>query len=164
MHSARKSIKRVRTTLRLSRDAIGDKLYDRENLHLRMIAGRLAGARDARVMVDTLDGLAARFEDQLPEPAIAALRARLEDHERAVAEMAADGELRKYVEVHPQLFGDTASRDALLAVLDRRSGALQRCALKLGRRLYKRSPKRFVARIRGGWEARAGTPARAVAG
>jgi len=268
VHSTRKGIKRVRTALRLSRDAIGDDAYQRENTHMRMVAARLSGARDARVMIETLTALEERFEDELPPFATSELRARLEDeHERAVAAMAEDGDvaartaqalaearartaqwtfaaddfdavkpglrriyrrgrkqmraarkepdaehlhdsrkrvkdlwhaaqllrpahpkrmkrlardahaladllgdhhdlsvLRDYVEVHPQLFADTASRDALLAVLDRRSDALRKRALKRGRRIYKRSPKRFVAAVERGWRKRAGAPARAAAG
>jgi len=268
VHSTRKSIKRVRAAVRLSRDAIGDDAYQRENTHMRMVAARLSGARDARVMVETLAALEERFEDELPPFATAQLRARLEDdHERAVAAMAEDGDvaettaqalaearartaqwtfaaddfgavkpglrriyrrgrkrmraarkepdaqhlhdsrkrvkdlwhaaqllrpahpkrmkrlardahaladllgdhhdlsvLRDYVEVHPQLFADTASRDALLAVLDRRSDALRDRALKRGRRIYKRSPKRFVAAVERGWRKRAGAGPRAIAG
>jgi CHAD domain-containing protein len=268
VHSTRKSIKRVRAALRLSRDAIGDDAYQRENTHMRMVAARLSGARDARVMVETLAALEERFEDELPPFATAGLRARLEDdHERAVAAMAQDGDvaettaqalaearartaqwtfaaddfaavkpglrriyrrgrkqmraarkesgaeqlhdcrkrvkdlwhaaqllrpahpkrmkrlsrdahaladllgdhhdlsvLREYVEVHPQLFADTAARDALLAVLDRRSDALRDRALKRGRRIYKRSPKRFVAAVERGWRKRVGAAPRAIAG
>jgi CHAD domain-containing protein len=268
VHATRKNIKRVRAVVRLSRDAIGEDVYDRENTHLRMIAGKLAGARDARVLVETLTALEERFEDELPRGATAALRARLqEDHERAVAAMAGSGDLaaraaqaldeaqtrtaqwsfarddfgalkpglrrtyrrgrkrlraarkeasaenlhdcrkrvkdlwhaaqilrpahpkrmkrlardaheladllgdhhdlsvlRDYVEVHPQLFTGTAPRDALLAVLDRRRDVLRRKALKRGRRLYKRSPKRFVAAVEHGWRKRMGAPQRALAG
>jgi len=66
--------------------------------------------------------------------------------------------------VHPQLFTGTAPRDALLAVLDRRRDTLRRKALKLGRRVYKRSPKRFVARVERGWHKRVGASQRPLAG
>jgi CHAD domain-containing protein len=258
VHATRKNVKRVRAALRLSRDAIGEDVYGRENTHMRMIAGKLARVRDARVLVDTLTALEERFEDELPRGATAALRARLEDdHERAVAALAEEGDLaeraaqglgeartrtaqwtfadddfgalkpglrriyrrgrkqlraarkeasaeklhdsrkrvkdlwhaaqilrpahpkhmkrlardaheladllgehhdlsvlRDYVEVNPQLFSGAAPRDALLAVLDRRRDTLRRKALKRGRRLYKRSPKRFVAAVEQGWRKR----------
>jgi len=268
VHATRKNVKRVRAAVRLSRDAIGEDIYHRENTHMRMIAGQLAGARDARVLVETLTALEQRFEDELPRGATAALRARLEDdHERAIAAMAEDGDLaaraaqgldearartaqwsferddfralkpglrrtyrrgrkrlraarkeasaenlhdcrkrvkdlwhaaqilrpahpkrmkrlardahdladllgdhhdlsvlRDYVEVHPQLFSGAAPRDALLAVLDRRRDTLRRKALKRGRRLYRRSPKRFVAAVEQGWRKRVAAPQRPVAG
>jgi len=267
VHATRKGIKRVRAALRLSRDAIGEDVYGRENTHLRMIAGRLAGARDARVLLETLTALEKRFEDQLPRAATAALRARLEDdHERAITALAEDGDvaartaqaldeaqartvqwsferddfgalkpglrriygrgrkqlraackeasaeslhdcrkrvkdlwhvaqilrpahpkrmkrlardahelanllgdhhdlsvLRDYVEVHPQLFAGPAPRDALLVVVDRRRDTLRRRALKLGRRLYKRSPKRFVKTLERGWRKRVGAAQRSLA-
>ncbi len=62
--------------------------------------------------------------------------------------------LHDYVEVHPQHFADAPTRSALLAVIDRRRDELSRRALKLGRRVYKRSPKRFVAEVKGGWRKR----------
>jgi CHAD domain-containing protein len=69
-----------------------------------------------------------------------------EDHDLAV--------LRDYIEAHPGLFGDDAARAALLALLDRRRGSLQRAAFELGRSLYKQPPKRFVRRLERGWEKR----------
>jgi CHAD domain-containing protein len=267
VHSTRKHLKRVRATLRLSRDGIGEDTYQRENTHMRMIAGRLSGARDARVLLDTLAALEERFEDELPPNATVALRERLkDDHERELASLAEEGVadttlqaleeasartaewtferdgfdalrpglrriyrrgrkrlraacaepsvenlheyrkrvkdlwhaaqlvrpahpkrmkrlsrrahdvadllgddhdlsvLRDYIEVHPQLVEDAASRDALLAVLDRRRNVLRRRALKRGRRLYKRSPKRFVGSIERGWHKRAEKAAKPLAG
>ena len=79
-----------------------------------------------------------------------------DDHDLAV--------LREYVERHPQAFDDDASRRALLAVLDRRREALQRDALKLGKRLYAQPPKRFVGRIERGWEKRAAKRPEPLAG
>jgi len=266
VHSTRKAIKRVRTLLRLSRDTLGEDAYGRENTHMRMIAGRLAGARDAHVLIQTLASLEKRFEDELAPGVTEGLRARLQDdHQRAMAGLADDGELavttrdaleevrartarwshakndfgavkpglrrvyrrgrklmraardepdaehlhearkrvkdlwhatellraahpkrmkrlardahgladllgdhhdlsvlRDYVEVNPQLLSDMAAREALLAVLDRRRDTLQRRALKLGRKVYKRSPKRFVKDIARGWDKRVGAPPRAA--
>jgi CHAD domain-containing protein len=232
-----------------------------------MVAGRLSGARDAHVLIQTLAAVEERFEDELDPQALERLRARLlDDHQRAIAGMAQDGELavrtrdaldearertaqwsfgrddfgavkpglrrvyrrgrklmraarhepdaehlhearkrvkdlwhvtellheahpkrmkrlardahdladvlgdhhdlsvlRDYAEANPQLFSDMASREALLAVLDRRSAALQRRALKLGRKVYKRSPKRFVKDVARGWDKRVGPPPRSRA-
>lgn len=64
--------------------------------------------------------------------------------------------LRDYAERHPQCFADDASRLALVAAVERRRTALQRTALKRGRQLYARSPKRFVEPIERGWHKRLG--------
>ncbi|HWC28067.1 MAG TPA: CHAD domain-containing protein, partial [Solirubrobacteraceae bacterium] len=258
VHDTRKRIKRVRAALRLSRGAISDDVYRRENAGLRAIANRLSPPRDAHVLIQTLDDLQERCAEELPPGGGAALRARLvEERERALvaidrggtivgetaqalAEARARTEqwaferdgfealepglrriyrrgrkrlraareeptaenlhdcrkrvkdlwhaaqllhpahpermerlardaheladligdhhdlsvLRDYVEEHPELFEDHESRDALLAALDRRRDGLARRALKRGRRLYDRSPKRFVASVKRGWRKR----------
>ena len=68
-----------------------------------------------------------------------------DDHDLAV--------LRAYIESHEDLLEEPA-RAALLALIDRRRRALQRDALALGRRLYKRPPKRFVRELARGWRKR----------
>ncbi|CAA9474771.1 MAG: hypothetical protein AVDCRST_MAG67-456 [uncultured Solirubrobacteraceae bacterium] len=94
VHGTRKSIKRVRAALRLSRDALGAPTYERENTAMRSIAGRLAGARDAQVLIETLDALEQASGGELSPQATERLHARLEDdHAREIAAMAADGEL-----------------------------------------------------------------------
>jgi CHAD domain-containing protein len=79
-----------------------------------------------------------------------------------LADLLGDGHdlsmLRDYVETHPQCFENETSKRALVAVIDRRSNRLRDKALKRGRRLYKRPPKRFVRAIERGWAKRA--PAR----
>ncbi len=256
VHATRKHIKRLRAALRLSRDAIGQPTYERENAALRRTARRLSAGRDARVLVDTLDDLGERFPEELPARVTDALRARLQA-QRADAELspgsgeiddvrtaleglsertptwsfAVDGfdalspglrriyrrgrkrmrkahadptpenlhawrkrvkdlwhatqivreaqpkrckrvskrahelanllgdghdlsALRAYVEADALSFEDAASREALLAVIDRRSATLCEKALKRGRKLYEPSPKRFVRRIERGWRKR----------
>lgn len=256
VHSTRKSIKRVRAVLRLSRDALGAQTYEHENATMRTIAGRLSRARDAQVLIDTLRALEAEVE--ITARTTERLHARLEDDRtREVAALADDGDiavatqqaleearartaqwrlepagfgavkpglrrvygrgrkrlhaacdepsaenlhdvrkrvkdlwhaaellheahpkrmkriasdahelsgllgdhhdlsvLRDYAESNPQLFGDMASRQVLLTALDRRRDTLQERALELGRRLYRRSPKRFVKHVARGWDKR----------
>jgi CHAD domain-containing protein len=259
VHKVRKRLKRLRACLRLARDALGEETYERENAAFRTGGRRLSGARDAHMLVETVDGLNERIAGELPlaatAPLLAALRA---EHERAtvalrdyhaaidatldelhqagsrtprwdfdadgfdalkpglrriyrrgrkrmrvaardpttenlhearkrvkdlwhatqivrpaapkklkklsrrahdVAKLIGDDHdlavLREYVERHPGCFEDEASKRALLVVLDRRRDVLQHRALKLGRRLYKRSPKRFVTSIERGWRKRA---------
>jgi CHAD domain-containing protein len=76
VHDARKSFKRLRAVLRLSRDQLGDETRRRENEVFRDAGRELSGARDARVLVETLD--------KLDGEAFGGLRAALvADHERA---------------------------------------------------------------------------------
>ncbi|HEV2787111.1 MAG TPA: CHAD domain-containing protein, partial [Solirubrobacteraceae bacterium] len=262
VHETRKSIKRVRAALRLSRAAVADEAYERDNAALRAIAQPLSQARDARVLIDTLSDLEQRFARELPPAATERLHARLQDdRQRALAQLTEDGDLavatrqaledarartarraldrqdfgaiapglrrvyargrrrmrtardepsaehlhdarkrvkdlwhaaellraahpkrmrrlarkahdvssllgdhhdlsvlRDYAEANPQLFSDMASRDALLSVVDRRRDELARRALKRGRRLYERPPKRFVKEVSRGWRKRVGDP------
>jgi CHAD domain-containing protein len=84
-----------------------------------------------------------------------------------LADLLGDGHdlhvLRDYVEAHPQCFEDDAARETLVAFIDRRASKLCAKALKRGRKLYKRSPKKFARAIERGWRERYSTlPARAA--
>jgi CHAD domain-containing protein len=57
VHDARKAIKRARATLRLIRTGITEPAYRRENTALRDAARPLSAARDARILLDSLDRL-----------------------------------------------------------------------------------------------------------
>jgi CHAD domain-containing protein len=61
IHEARKDMKKVRSALRLVRDAIGDDAWRRENDHYRDVARKLSAHRDAEILVESLDGLRERF-------------------------------------------------------------------------------------------------------
>jgi CHAD domain-containing protein len=98
IHEARKDMKKVRSAIRLVRDALGDDLYRRENQHYRDIGRELSGLRDAEVLVETLESLAERFgsaQEQryagLKERFQQELQARREDgsQEREMAAAAA---------------------------------------------------------------------------
>ncbi len=65
VHETRKALKRLRALLRLLEHELTDKTFARENAALRDIAGRLSGARDAEVMLDTLDALIASHPRKL---------------------------------------------------------------------------------------------------
>jgi CHAD domain-containing protein len=82
VHATRKRSKRLRTCLRLSRDAIGEQTYDRENTALRMAARRISAPRDAQVLIETLDALTERFAEELACTTTTALRDRLERDRR----------------------------------------------------------------------------------
>jgi len=79
VHSCRKRFKRVRATMRLVRDELGAEDYRRENAAFRDLGRRLSGARDSQVMVETLDGLCARYASGVPSGAFVRLRAELAD-------------------------------------------------------------------------------------
>ncbi len=66
VHEARKDMKKLRSTLKLVRPAIGDDTYQRENGRFRDASRALSDIRDAQVRAETVDGLAERFADDPP--------------------------------------------------------------------------------------------------
>jgi len=91
IHDTRKRLKRLRASVRLARDAIGDETYDRENTAFRDLGRSLSGARDATVLIETLDNVREREGDALPRTATADVRARLvAEHDRELAAVAHD--------------------------------------------------------------------------
>lgn len=84
VHTARKTMKRVRALLRLVRDEIGADAYRFENVVLRDTARRLAPARDGYAMLATLDRLTSEYRGVLHHAAFAHTRAQLQlRHQRA---------------------------------------------------------------------------------
>jgi CHAD domain-containing protein len=77
VHEARKGFKRLRAAVRLARDGLGADAARRENAAYRDTARRLAAARDAQVMVDTLDDLCERYAGDIEGRPFAELRAAL---------------------------------------------------------------------------------------
>jgi hypothetical protein len=73
VHRARKEIKKSRTALRLLRAALPDATYRRDDAALRRAARALNAARDARVLVRTLDSLCRRRPALGKDRAVAAL-------------------------------------------------------------------------------------------
>src|SRR5262249_5267423 len=83
---------RVRAGLRLLREALGSRTYDRENSCVRDAARPLTEVRDAGVLVDTVDRLAERFRDEIDSHALSELRRKLLEHQREVRrEVLTDG-------------------------------------------------------------------------
>jgi hypothetical protein len=102
VHEARKAFKRVRAIVRLARDELGDDVYRRENTAFRDVGRRLSGARDAAVLVQTLDAVRSSDGGPLDDAAIDRLRAALaQEHEAALE----------------RLHAAAAERDAVLAEL-----------------------------------------------
>ena len=78
IHETRKALKRTRALVRLQRGSLGAKRCRRTNQALRECGRRLAGARDAEVVLDTLERLVRAHPKQLARsPGVEALRVRL---------------------------------------------------------------------------------------
>jgi CHAD domain-containing protein len=78
VHSARKSIKKQRSLLRLARGAMPREQRGRENAALRKVARGLSGVRDADVMIASISDLSERYAGQLPATAFGTIRAHFE--------------------------------------------------------------------------------------
>ncbi len=89
VHEARKALKRLRALLRLVRDELGEQAYVRESAVLRSTGERLAQARDAEVLLSTLDSLIERHAKRLGgRRGVQRLRARLQIERDGAAELA----------------------------------------------------------------------------
>jgi CHAD domain-containing protein len=95
VHDARKRLKKTRSALRLARPAMRGRDYRAENRRLRDRGRALSGARDADVMVETVDALAERFAGQAPAALFDAVRERLAERAAAVREHAGDDVARE---------------------------------------------------------------------
>ena len=90
VHETRKAFKRLRALVRVSRHALGDEAYRRENRIFRDAGRKLSGARDAAVLVQTLDGLTARYRDELDDDAFTGLRDALTSEAAAASSALSD--------------------------------------------------------------------------
>jgi CHAD domain-containing protein len=89
VHEARKALKRLRALLRLVQDELGETTYEREHELLRGCGVRLAKARDAEVLLGTLDGLIERDPKRLgSRRGVQRLRARLQSERDGAAALA----------------------------------------------------------------------------
>ena len=89
VHETRKALKRLRALLALLAGELGEQAFARENRALRDAGRSLAGARDAEVMLGTLDALIERHPRELARRGgVHRLRARLAaEHERSRRQM-----------------------------------------------------------------------------
>jgi CHAD domain-containing protein len=99
VHETRKALKRLRALMRLLEGELGGKAARRERAALRAAGARLAGARDAEVMVSTLDALLARHPRKLERRrGLLELRAQLErERRKASARTLGDAATRERV-------------------------------------------------------------------
>jgi len=108
VHEARKSMKRLRAVVRLARDELGDYVYRRDNKALRDAGRRLTGARDSRVLLDTLEDVSERHPDKAPREALSPFRRTLlsqhaNEQRRFQADDAAAEVLRELREVRSRV-------------------------------------------------------------
>ena len=117
VHEARKHLKKTRALLRLVRPATGAGAYRRENAALRDAGLALSGARDADVLLETVDKLAAHAAGQLPATTFAQLREALEGDRAAGAgdRTAVAATLREALARVEQWPLETADWDAVVA-------------------------------------------------
>jgi CHAD domain-containing protein len=83
VHETRKSLKRLRATVRLARDELGDEVYRRENSAFRDAGRQLSGARDSRVLLETLDAISERDPDRASAPFLRFRRTLIGQHAAA---------------------------------------------------------------------------------
>jgi CHAD domain-containing protein len=87
IHDARKHIKKARAIVKLLRGPLG-KSYARENARLRAAGQRLSGLRDAEAMLQTLEGLHARFVTVITPTIEKGIARVLRRHRREVQKQA----------------------------------------------------------------------------
>ena len=85
IHETRKALKRLRTIVRMLEPGLGERALAQETAALRDVAAQLSAARDAEVMLATLESLARASPAQArPREGVRRLRGRLiEERERA---------------------------------------------------------------------------------
>jgi hypothetical protein len=92
VHEARKALKRLRALIRLLRGRLGETAYERDSTTLRDAGRLLAGAREAEVLLSTLDELLERNPQELASRGgVRRLRARLQAECDGLAQRALAG-------------------------------------------------------------------------
>lgn len=84
VHACRKRLKRIRAIVRLVREELGEEVFAVENASFRDAGGSLSEARDAAVLVKTLDGL----KKSIDGAAFTGARKKMLARRRAVAKRA----------------------------------------------------------------------------
>lgn len=146
VHTARKSLKRVRALIRLVRDTVGFRAYREVNVVVRDAARRMAPVRDGAVMVDVVDRIVDRYRldpawvaatrSGLSATHVAARRVVLEDPATMIDTLTALRVVRRLLAAWPvdDPAGPLAVPDDFSAI----SGGLRR-VYRRGRLGYERS-------------------------
>jgi CHAD domain-containing protein len=124
IHGARKDLKKTRSLLRLAEPALGKTEFRLQNRHLRDVARSISAARDADVLVETVDALSERYAGQLPKESFTALRERLaEEAGRTQSDGAAVAAALAELEEAAERISQLPVQDADVAAL--RKGAVR---------------------------------------
>ena len=107
IHSSRKSIKKVRATLRLARRDMGESRA--EHARLRDTAARISEFRDAFVIISTLDELKKKYKDEAGGVKLRSIRAGLARRKR---ESGREEDTGPVVEAAAEALRKTAKRVA----------------------------------------------------
>jgi CHAD domain len=145
VHETRKALKRLRALLRLVEQQLGEQQFARENDALRNTAQRLSSARDAEVMLGTLDALLASHPRKLGRRrGVLKLRKRmLEEQQRVQRATLSDPATRTALVAELNGF---RARVAAWTLADRPRIALVERDLT---RLYRQGQKRHLRVLRG---------------
>lgn len=73
VHEARKSVKRIRSAVRLVRDILG-KEYNKANGVLRDVGRQLSPLRDAQALIEIFDQLTAKYREELGDRSLISVR------------------------------------------------------------------------------------------
>lgn len=90
IHKSRKLCKRIRATLRLVRDSIGEDAYKAANIFFRDMSREMSAVRDSYVLVKTLDGLAGEISAEIHQTLLSHLQA---EHERISDELLSQSDV-----------------------------------------------------------------------
>src|SRR5262245_15788211 len=90
VHEARKCFKKVRAVLRLVRPVISEATYRAENACFRDAGRPLTEVRDAKILIETLDGLTEHFREHIAGRSFAGVRKELQANLRAVRRRVLD--------------------------------------------------------------------------
>jgi CHAD domain-containing protein len=145
VHETRKALKRLRTLVKLLEDDLGAQAAASERAILRDAGRRLAGARDAEVMVSTLEALLQRHPRKLARRAgVRRLRGRLlAEREHATARLLADRVVRA------QVVSDLRAVRARMAAWTPAGGSGIRSLEPALKRLYGQGRRRYVRASQG---------------
>lgn len=91
VHTARKELKKARAMVRLLRDALGKRAYQRENVALRDAARPLSRVRDSKVLIDALDKLSEHVGNSSAAAAVKQLRQTLDRERKALLRRTLNG-------------------------------------------------------------------------
>jgi CHAD domain-containing protein len=84
VHESRKTLKKIRSVLRLVRDTIGAEMYQQENIFYRDIGRSLAPLRDSFVLIEVLDKIRLKTADKAVRQSATIVRRVLAKQHRVV--------------------------------------------------------------------------------